>query len=472
MIIFIKADGTAVKVVPSPVYQGSSLEGSLYLVAPFPPINAVSVAFTLANGDNTTEYAMTSVSELDGIFDMISQGELDGVADKFGREYSVWEWQTKNALVTQFAGTVTAQFKVSYNGQIVATSSVNFTVQRGVQPLPPSEPSADEWQAMLELYGYLSGRVTALENREQMKVLVDFTVNSETGAGVKYYSDGTTAEVEFPVGSGGGTPVIKTEFLNVLGFTAESWAVQSEGGYALAFGPEQTGYADNKYFAGLEQSGSETYEAGTETAPSERTGYYTSADTVFKGSDGSLYITANAPYAGRLITLGGVVFTGDIPASVTYNESTHVLVVNYLNGNSDPIQLPTKVSEFENDAEYITQTEFSPVQSRDAVTDLTYNEQDYKMTVDYRVAEPKEIQLPRPGTAERYNATFAATDWVGSAAPWSITITAQTHGKGTAPLCQTFNAQGEQIEFGVQRVDNGDITLYTNEKTAFTITII
>lgn len=152
MIIFIKADGTAVNVVPSPVYQGSSLAGSLYLVAPFPPTNGVSVAFTLANGDYTTEYAMTSISE------------LDGVTDKLGDEYSIWEWQTQNALVTQFAGTVTAQFKVSYNGQIVATSSVNFTVQRGVQPLPPSEPSADEWQAMLELYGSLAGRVSALEN--------------------------------------------------------------------------------------------------------------------------------------------------------------------------------------------------------------------------------------------------------------------------------------------------------------------
>lgn len=405
MIIFIKADGTAVNVVPSPVYQGSSLAGSLYLVAPFPPTNGVSVAFTLANGDYTTEYAMTSISE------------LEGVTDKLGGEYSIWEWQTQNALVTQFAGTVTAQFKVSYNGQIVATSSVNFTVQRGVQPLPPSEPSADEWQAMLELYGSLAGRVSILENNAQRKVLVDFTVNSETGAGTKYYSDGTTATVQFPTG-GGETPVIKTDFLNVLEFTADSWVAESGGGYSLAFGPEQTGYTDNEYFVGLEQAGSETYEAGTETTPSERTGYYTSADTVFKGSDGSLYITANAPYAGRLITIGGVVFSGKIVSGVSYDEATYVLTVSYIDGTS------------------------------------------------------KTYQLPKPDIAARYNANFTADEWIGSAAPWSITITAQTHGKGATPFCQTFNTAGEQVEFGVQRVSNGDITLYTNQKIAFTITIM
>ena len=405
MIIFIKADGTAVNVVPSPVYQGSSLAGSLYLVAPFPPTNAVSVAFTLANGDYTTEYAMTSISE------------LDGVTDKLGDEYSIWEWQTQNALVTQFAGTVTAQFKVSYNGQIVATSSVNFTVQRGVQPLPPTEPSADEWQAMLELYGSLAGRVSILENNAQRKVLVDFTVNDETGAGIKYYSDGTTADIQFPSG-GGVTPVIKSDFLRVLEFTAESWVLESNGTHSLGFGTEQTGYTDNKYFVGLEQSGTETYEAGTETAPSERTGYYTSADTVFKGSDGSLYITANTPYAGRLITLGGVVFTGKIPSAVTYDATTYILTVSYIDGTSE------------------------------------------------------SYQLPKPDIAERYNANFTADEWTGSAAPWSVTITAQTHNKGTSPICQTFNTVGEQVFFGVQRASNGDITLYTNEKIAFTITII
>lgn len=412
MIIFIKADGTAINVVPSPVYQGSSLAGSLYLVAPFPPTNAASVAFTLANGDYTAEYAMTSISE------------LDGVTDKLGDEYSIWEWQTQNAFVTQFAGTVTAQFKVSYKGQIVATSAVNFTVQRGVQPLPPSDPSADQWQAMLELYGSLTGRITideqritALENNEQRKVLVDFTVNSQTGAGVKYYSDGTTTDIQFPTG-GSGEPVIKTDFLNVLAFTADSWTTESDGTYSLGFGSAQTGYGDNKYFVGLEQSGSETYEADAETAPSLRTGYYTSSDTVFKGSDGSLYITANAPYAGRLITLGGVVFSGKIPSAVTYDATTYILTVSYIDGTSD-----------------------------------TY-------------------ELPHPGIAERYNGSFAVDAWTGSAAPYSYTITAETHGRGTTPICQTFNTAGEQVEFGVQRASNGDITLYTNEKIAFTVTII
>lgn len=325
MIVYINTSGTAIAVQPSPVYQGSSLEGLLYLVAPIPTTNSVSVAFTLPNGEALGEYPMTSVSA------------LPDVLNALGDEYSVWQWQVDDARITAEAGTVTAQFAVSYNGQTVTTSSINFTVQEGVLPLPPTTPSADEWQTLIELYGNLSGRVTALENRQTAKVLVDFTVNETTGEGVKYYSDGTTATVQFPTSISGGD-VVQSEWLTVLSFTVDSWVSESDGTFSLAYGPAQTGFNNSTYMALLSSTGSATYKAGTDLTPTQRNGFYSQSDSVFIGSDGSLYLSANAQYGGRLILFGGAVFSSNMVKSIAIADGN--LFVTYIDGSTETVETP------------------------------------------------------------------------------------------------------------------------------------
>lgn len=158
MIVFCSAEGTVTKVLPSPVYQGSSLSGGLYFVAPFPNSNTVTVAFQLANGDFTTDYLLSPITENDN--------ELQDVFDKLGKNYSVWEWQADNGFVTAYAGEVTAQFKVVYakNGvvQMQTTASVVFTVQKGVEALPAAPPSDKQWNDLLALYTQLAADYTQL----------------------------------------------------------------------------------------------------------------------------------------------------------------------------------------------------------------------------------------------------------------------------------------------------------------------
>ena len=96
MIVFIKADGTSFEVVSSPVYQGSQLNGSLYLVAPYPSQNGVSVRFILPTGEITVASLMTPINAIEGV----ETGTLEG--------YSIWEWQVNNKEITAYAGTVTA----------------------------------------------------------------------------------------------------------------------------------------------------------------------------------------------------------------------------------------------------------------------------------------------------------------------------------------------------------------------------
>jgi len=147
MIVFAKADGTIMDVLPSPVYQGSNLENSIYFVAPFSRMNAVTVSFKLPNGINTQSYPMTSVSE------------LEGVTDKLGKEYSVWQWAEANAEVTQYAGVCLAQFGVYLpNGQLLMTARTGFDVQAGILPDLPPQPAPDVYALILRYIQQLNDR--------------------------------------------------------------------------------------------------------------------------------------------------------------------------------------------------------------------------------------------------------------------------------------------------------------------------
>lgn len=122
------------------------------------------------------------------------------------------------------------------------------------------------------------------------KIIADFTVNPETGVGTKYYTDGTTSLVHYPVGTGGGTSP-SPSWLQILTFNPEHF-VEGE----LGFSALQTGQTNNEYIVAIdrldEQSG-------------EFTGYRQTANSAFKGSDGSLLISGiNEPFAGRILLVG------------------------------------------------------------------------------------------------------------------------------------------------------------------------
>ena len=125
MIVFAKANGQIVSVDSSPVYQGSSLKGNLYLVAPFPITNEVYVGFELPNGMTTINQIMTATSSMG----------LPGFEDKLGNGLNVWVWEVNDETVTSLPGTVKAQFTIkNLENQSYATitSVTEFTVLEGV----------------------------------------------------------------------------------------------------------------------------------------------------------------------------------------------------------------------------------------------------------------------------------------------------------------------------------------------------
>ena len=130
MIFFFNSDGTLFRSVPENVYQGSNNVNKLYVVAPFASSSAVTVAFRLPNGKVTTP----ALCKLEG-----ATGELQGYIDEYSQlGLYVWSLSIPN-WVTNYAGNVTAQFRVvGSDNTLLATSSAQFPVIQGVAPTTPA----------------------------------------------------------------------------------------------------------------------------------------------------------------------------------------------------------------------------------------------------------------------------------------------------------------------------------------------
>lgn len=212
MIIFAKADGTVIDVITTPVYQGSNVSGSIYFVAPLPPLNAVTVAFKLPNGINTQSYRMTNVSE------------LEGVTDKLGKEYSVWEWQDKNAEVTQYAGVCLAQFSIYLpNGQLLTTSRTSFEVEAGVLAELPPEPAPDVYDLILRYLAQLDDRTQNVPNLVASIQKVEDVDNAFT-----YTDNSGVTSAPIVLGAGGETPTLSNN-ASAITVPETAWVPQYEG---------------------------------------------------------------------------------------------------------------------------------------------------------------------------------------------------------------------------------------------------
>lgn len=154
MIFFVDNNGSIIKSVPSPVYQGSANTNNVYLVAPFASNMSVTLAFRLPNNVWTQVYVMTPQRELQGI-----------VNEATGQTYSGWVYSMPNEI-TEYYGTVTVQFffyAPTGSGDVTAiptTSAASFEVMRGVPAQLPPTPSQDIYEEILKNIAILQSDLT------------------------------------------------------------------------------------------------------------------------------------------------------------------------------------------------------------------------------------------------------------------------------------------------------------------------
>lgn len=141
MIYFADASGAVARCVPERVFQGSAEGIRIYLVAPFAQSETISASFRLPSGASTRPYLLNF------------EGTLDGVTDGQGMQMYGWSLLLPTAVTADF-GTVTVQFYCNASG--VATSAVQFTVERGVRRELPEAPSDEAYTEIVEAVAAIS----------------------------------------------------------------------------------------------------------------------------------------------------------------------------------------------------------------------------------------------------------------------------------------------------------------------------
>ena len=130
MILSFNGNGDIETLVPSRVYQGSNNASSFSVVAPFGEPNAVTIKFTLPDGSVAEPLPMVGGNEFyNGLF--------------------IWTLNI-DVSITKYAGQVNFQIEVqNTNGEIVATGSSYFVVEKGVAVNLPDVPDASTYQTII-----------------------------------------------------------------------------------------------------------------------------------------------------------------------------------------------------------------------------------------------------------------------------------------------------------------------------------
>ncbi len=122
IVIYFNAEGTATKLSPEHIYQGSNQSGVLAF-APTPPQTEVGIAFKLPDGTSTPYYHMTY------------QGNYEGL--------SQYEF-TLPTSITQLAGHAAIALQAIYSDGQQTSQLIDFEIEESVVVVPP-EPTPDAY---------------------------------------------------------------------------------------------------------------------------------------------------------------------------------------------------------------------------------------------------------------------------------------------------------------------------------------
>ena len=314
MLITLKPNGVAEIVTPIRLFRGTNVIQYVVL-SPYPSNIPISISFTSPSGKNSGYLPMTPVaipseysnkglsawlysddlgvgtSEVGTAYINFSAilpiGETSGNQTSFMCEYTVEETAlpTLPEEPSQDVYTLLLQYMAKYAEDI---ENINETVEEAVQKANDAFEKSKNAEANSNTAKYTAYsaayRAQQALDESNRKRLLDFTVNPNTGVGTKYFSDGTTATVQFPIGGETAGEVVGTPLTSIT-FLASQF-INGE----LAITPMQTGYNDSNFIIAVEAL--------------QGDGYIQTANNAFKGSDGSVLLSYNVAFDGRILLFG------------------------------------------------------------------------------------------------------------------------------------------------------------------------
>lgn len=151
MVIFLNMDGTAEKITPQHVFQGSNNVTEITVVAPYTPDTALEIGFILPDG--------LYWNEPDGP----RYAPMAFVGQNAETRASAWNYVLPQS-VTERQGEVFAAINARTVGGNTTSFLCRFTVEESVLPKPPSEPEPDVYELLLLYLARLDGRTVNVPN--------------------------------------------------------------------------------------------------------------------------------------------------------------------------------------------------------------------------------------------------------------------------------------------------------------------
>lgn len=169
MLFFITGEGTMVRADSTRIFQGSNNVTQIQVVSPYSG-TGMSVAFTLPNGIQTKYFPMQN----NGIY------TAQNLAGSTAAPTTLYYYTLPLAeAITQYVGTVGVSVNVTsfYSTGETTTATNNltsytaqFTVEYSGLPNIASEPTASEWQQIIDLLNTYYGNLTGQVNQAQTDI--------------------------------------------------------------------------------------------------------------------------------------------------------------------------------------------------------------------------------------------------------------------------------------------------------------
>lgn len=377
MIISLSANGTIHTIQPEKINQGSNKINTIYVIAPLSTGTTIEMSFELPNGEITQSYVLLKGAE-------IEQG------------LNTWYLDVSSYL-SQYKGIVRYQLKGTINGEVVATGKGSFNIIEGVDWQLPPTPDENTYQLILNKIAQidtetLNTKAIAEDAKQQADSAVVLSNSAKQIAeGAKVVAD-EASQVANAIDGKATTALENSQ--NAVDTANNAIEIANGANKSKAFDTfvDMANFIKVKANVDTLTVGSSLYIKATDVpdywvtekleTPNEL-GYYCNIQALesklpdisnMVTTDTDQTISGSKDFTGGLKKNGKTVATEEQVNALGNVVSSHTEQITALNGQintqsesivslqttkADKSELPTKVSDLQNDAEYVTESELT-----------------------------------------------------------------------------------------------------------------
>ena len=217
MVIFLNLDGTAQKVTPARVFQGSNNVTDVTVIAPYPSTTVMDIGFILPNG-------MYWVGEQDNRYMPMQFVEQDAV-----KGVSAWTYKLPRSVTANMGDVFVAVNASSTDGN-TTSYLCKITIEESVLPDLPTEPEPDVYELLHQYISRLDGLTANVPN-----LVASIQKVAGKSNAITYTTESGQVSAEIVLGGGEDVPV-SAGAAGVVTIPERAWqAVTNEAGALIGY---------------------------------------------------------------------------------------------------------------------------------------------------------------------------------------------------------------------------------------------